>query len=81
MKPFSTAARMYIGGLISWGEYKARVKWRAGKMKKEECIKRYGEAAYAKKLQQTRAWKVANPDKVKAQSHAWHAAHRDEKNA
>ena len=35
-------------------------------MRKAECIKRYGKAAYEKQQQQTRDWRIANPDKVKA---------------
>ena len=37
-------------------------------MKKEEFTKRYGEAAWEKRLQQWREWKKTNPKKVKAQS-------------
>ena len=36
-------------------------------MNKEERIKRYGEVAYGKKLQQDRDWRKANPEKVKNQ--------------
>lgn len=37
-------------------------------MKKEEVIKRYGEEAYEKLLEQNRAWHEAHPDKVIAKS-------------
>lgn len=36
MKPFSKAAQMYIKGLISWREYKERVKWTKKKKKDGE---------------------------------------------
>jgi hypothetical protein len=39
------------------------------KMKKEEFIKRYGEAKYEKYLEQTRQWAEANPDRVKERGH------------
>ena len=35
-------------------------------MNKEEFIKRRGEGAYGKMLQQSNAWREANPDKAKA---------------
>ena len=43
-------------------------------MKKEEFIKRYGEGAYEKRLEQTRQWEEANPDKVLEQIHKWREA-------
>lgn len=42
MKPFSVAAKMYLKGLISWREYRERVKW----IKKK---KKYGERTNTKK--------------------------------
>jgi len=39
MKPFSTAAQMYIKGLISWREYRERIKWTKAKKKNlKECV-------------------------------------------
>lgn len=45
-------------------------------MNKEEYIKKHGKAAYEKQQQQTRDWRIANPDKVKATS----AKHNPESN-
>ena len=38
-------------------------------MKKEERIKRYGEAAYEKKLQQNQDWASDHPEETKANQH------------
>ena len=39
LKPFSVAAKMYIGGLISWEEYRERVRWTKKKKKSsKECV-------------------------------------------
>jgi len=40
-------------------------------MKKAECIKRYGEAAYGDKLQQVRDWRVQHPKELKAGRNEW----------
>jgi len=46
-------------------------------MEKEEFIGRYGEAAYAKRREQTRAWDAAHIDEKKARNQAWAAANQD----
>lgn len=39
VNPFSIAAKMYLKGLISWGEYRERVKWTKKKRKSwKECV-------------------------------------------
>jgi len=43
-------------------------------MKKDEYIKRYGEAAYQKRLVQNQVWVLANPEKDKERKRAWYAA-------
>lgn len=46
-------------------------------MKKEEIIERFGEAAYAKELQQNRDWRALHPSYRKK----YYAEHRGEENA
>lgn len=41
-------------------------------MKKEDYIRKYGEAAYKKKLEQTRAWHRNNIEKGKETGAAWY---------
>ena len=38
-------------------------------MKKEEFVKRYGEAAYIKMCGQSQEWRLAHPEEVKAAAH------------
>ena len=48
-------------------------------MKKEEFIRRYGEAAYEKKvLQQGREWIETHPKQVRARTKVWRAAHPEQ---
>lgn len=50
-------------------------------MNKEEYIKRYGKAAWEKKLQQGRDWNTQHLKEKKAISKAWYTQHRKECNA
>lgn len=50
-------------------------------MNKEERIKRYGEAAYDKMLQQHRDWAAAHREEMNASSKAWCDKHREEAKA
>ena len=43
-------------------------------MKKEECIAKYGEAAYEKMLQQTRNWNALHREEMSIRSSEWCAA-------
>ena len=40
-------------------------------MKREEFIRRYGEAAYEKQLQQVREWNATHPGEKKVSAHKW----------
>lgn len=46
-------------------------------MIKEERIKRYGEAAYKKRSQQSRAWNAYHPKEIAAVTRAWREANQD----
>ena len=50
-------------------------------MKKEEHIRKYGEAAYNKTLQQRREWDQAHPEEAKARGTAHRATHPEEAKA
>ena len=50
-------------------------------MQKEEFIQRYGEAAWAKKLQQTRDGYVQHREEANARSKKWQGEHSEECNA
>lgn len=47
-------------------------------MNKEERIRRYGEVAYAKLLQQRRDWRRDHPKEVKERDQEWKRTHRKE---
>ena len=46
-------------------------------MKKEDFIRRYGEAAYEKLREQIRSWKAANLEKARASVRTWQTANPD----
>ena len=50
-------------------------------LKKEEYIKKYGEAAYEKALEAGRRWRANNKDKVKALNKKYYAEHAEEEKA
>lgn len=47
-------------------------------LKKDEVIRRYGEAAYNKMLKQGRKWDEAHPGNAKARGNKWRIAHPEE---
>lgn len=50
-------------------------------MKKEEIIKRYGEAAYDKVRRQSRGWNAKHHEEKKAADRRHHAEHREKEKA
>ena len=50
-------------------------------MKKEDYIKRYGQAAYDKRLQQRRDWGVIHREKLNTINRKWRTGHREEAKA